>query len=311
MDGLLPRVPFQRTERKLKAGRHCGMEYARRSIMPRSRMIKPEFWDDEKLARVSRDSRLLFVGLWTHSDDFGVVKGNHVWLKNKIFPYDEDLSIQVFSSWVNKLESSGFIIGFDTDDEKYYYIVHFDKHQKVDHPSKQRNPEPPKDILSRETREPSRITRVETETESETETETKTVGTPVSAKPRRGRTYRIGLDREQRAWTGISLDDIDLWAKTYPAVDIKSALNETLVFWLEHPKNKRLNWGATIVSRLGVLQEKSRPSQSNSGNRPNVGFGIESLDEKRIRINREFDERSKKDHSAVDAYLRGEKCPTK
>ncbi len=33
--------------------------------MPRSRMIKPEFWSDEKLAGVSFEARLVFIGLWT------------------------------------------------------------------------------------------------------------------------------------------------------------------------------------------------------------------------------------------------------
>lgn len=56
--------------------------------MARSRMIKPEFWDDEKLASISRDARLTFIGLWNHSDDFAVVKGHASWLKNKIFSYN-------------------------------------------------------------------------------------------------------------------------------------------------------------------------------------------------------------------------------
>jgi len=56
--------------------------------MARIRTIKPEFWDDEKLSLVSRDARLTFIGMWTFSDDYGVVKGASVWLKSKIFPYD-------------------------------------------------------------------------------------------------------------------------------------------------------------------------------------------------------------------------------
>lgn len=135
-------------------------------------MIKPEFWDDEKLARVSRESRLLFAGLWTYSDDFGVVKGNLGWLQSKIFPYDRDIKAAKFASWIEGLESNGFIIPFDADGEKYFYIKNFHKHQNVDHPSKQRNPEPPVGVLSRDNRELSRNPRVETESESETETET-------------------------------------------------------------------------------------------------------------------------------------------
>ena len=141
--------------------------------MPRSRMIKPEFWDDEKLARLSRDSRLLFVGLWTYSDDYGIVKGSHVWLKSKIFPYDNGLKNAVFAKWIDELINHGFVIPFDNNGEKYLYIKNFCKHQNVDHPSKQRNPEPPADIISRNAREDSRRSLDETETESETETENK------------------------------------------------------------------------------------------------------------------------------------------
>ena len=37
----------------------------------RIRTIKPEFWPSEKLAKASREARLLFVGLWSMADDSG------------------------------------------------------------------------------------------------------------------------------------------------------------------------------------------------------------------------------------------------
>jgi len=46
--------------------------------MARSRILKPEFWSDEKLALVPREARLTFAGLWTCSDDYGVTKGHHI-----------------------------------------------------------------------------------------------------------------------------------------------------------------------------------------------------------------------------------------
>jgi len=45
-------------------------------------MIKTEFWDDEKLATISRDARLTYIALWNFSDDYGVVKGHHARLEN-------------------------------------------------------------------------------------------------------------------------------------------------------------------------------------------------------------------------------------
>ncbi len=52
--------------------------------MARTRMIKPEFWSDEKLAALSLQVRLIYIGLWNLSDDYGVVKGHPLcWLEAK------------------------------------------------------------------------------------------------------------------------------------------------------------------------------------------------------------------------------------
>ena len=49
--------------------------------MTRIRTIKPEFWEDEKLANFSFAARLFFIGLWNIADDQGVFKNNPVLLK--------------------------------------------------------------------------------------------------------------------------------------------------------------------------------------------------------------------------------------
>lgn len=115
--------------------------------MPRNRMIKVDFWDDEKLATISRDARLTYIGLWNFSDDYGVVKGHHAWLKNNIYPYDEKLNIETFKKWLFELESLKRIISFSTNGEIYYHIPKFLTHQTINRPSLQRNPEPPDNIL--------------------------------------------------------------------------------------------------------------------------------------------------------------------
>lgn len=114
--------------------------------MARSRMIRPEFWDDEKLSKISRDARLTFIGIWNHSDDYGVAKGNHQWLKNKIFPYN-NIKNNIFDGWIKQLVKMNALIPFIDNGEAYYFIKNFLKHQKVNRPSKQRNPEPPQQTL--------------------------------------------------------------------------------------------------------------------------------------------------------------------
>ncbi len=109
-------------------------------------MIKPEFWDDEKMATISRDARLTFIGILNNSDDYGVVKGNTLWLKNKIFPYDE-IKHNDFKKWLGELEQIFAIIPFDVNSENYYYIRTFTKHQTINRPSQVRNPTPPAEII--------------------------------------------------------------------------------------------------------------------------------------------------------------------
>ena len=152
--------------------------------MARTRSVKPEFWDDEKLATVSRDARLTFIGLWTNSDDYGVVKGHPSWLKNTIYPYD-DIRLADFQKWLKELESLCCIVPFSSNGEKYYYIKHFLKHQTINHPSKRINPEPPS-TFSSTLPEPSGSPIVtlpfETETETETETEKRKDSSPQKEK---------------------------------------------------------------------------------------------------------------------------------
>ena len=114
--------------------------------MPRNRMIKVDFWDDEKLATISRDARLTYIALWNFSDDYGVVKGHHAWLKNNIYPYDEKLNLDTFKKWLLEIETLKRIIPFSNNGEIFYYIPKFEVHQTINRPSLQRNPEPPDNI---------------------------------------------------------------------------------------------------------------------------------------------------------------------
>lgn len=139
--------------------------------MARSRMIKPEFWDDQKLCSISRDARLTFIGLWTNSDDYGVVKGHPAWLKSQIFPYD-DIKIQTFQVWLQELEALHVILPFSDNGESFYFIRNFERHQVVNRKSKCRNPQPPCGLID-DSLSTHGALMDQTETETETETELK------------------------------------------------------------------------------------------------------------------------------------------
>lgn len=107
--------------------------------MARIRTIKPKFWDDTKLATVSRDARLTYIGMWNFSDDLGVIISKTVWLKSKIFPHDT-INLVKFESWLRELEKVGVIILFSTSGkgsggEKFYYLPNLTKHQVINRPN--------------------------------------------------------------------------------------------------------------------------------------------------------------------------------
>ena len=102
--------------------------------MARIRTIKPKFWDDTRIGRITRDARLLYIGLWTFSDDIGVVIGDSIWLKSKIFPYDQ-IQVQQFEKWLNELVINGFICLLSYKEERFIYLPNFTRHQVINKPN--------------------------------------------------------------------------------------------------------------------------------------------------------------------------------
>lgn len=100
--------------------------------MARIRTIKPEFWEDEKVAKLSIPCRLLFVGTWTFADDLGCIKGNAALIKSQIFPYDENLRVSEIKKWIDSLVEARMLIPIIHAEESYYYIRTFRSHQIID-----------------------------------------------------------------------------------------------------------------------------------------------------------------------------------
>ena len=116
--------------------------------MPRIRNIKPQFWLDEDLGEVSRDVRLLYIGLWNLCDDYGVFQWRPARIKVQLFPYDVDISSNEIATWLNELEGLKKINKFQNDHKNYGYIPGFPKHQDIKNPSKWRFAIPPESIIT-------------------------------------------------------------------------------------------------------------------------------------------------------------------
>jgi len=135
--------------------------------MPRIRTIKPEFPQSESMGRVSRDARLLFIQLWTLCDDHGRSRGDSRMLASLLYPYDADAG-SLIDGWMAELEKEGCIARYlGEDGATYCASLNWEKHQRVDKPSKSKVPVPTEENIrafSKNVREPPGKVRVNPET---------------------------------------------------------------------------------------------------------------------------------------------------
>jgi len=106
--------------------------------MARNRMIKPEYWSDETLSKLSLESNLLFIGLWNYADDYGVLLNSNRRIMGDIFPFRDKINEEKIIKWKNELIESGRIIRVCVNEQEYLIIRHWKKHQTVPNPSKRR-----------------------------------------------------------------------------------------------------------------------------------------------------------------------------
>ena len=102
--------------------------------MARIRTIKPKFWDDLKLGKVSRDARLTYIGLWNFSDDLGTVLADPNWIKAKLYPYDELVNGEL-KNWLAELTENKFMFQFEYKGAKYFHIPKLTEHQVINKPN--------------------------------------------------------------------------------------------------------------------------------------------------------------------------------
>lgn len=112
--------------------------------MPRTRSIKPSFFTDADLCEQPPLHRILFEGLWCHSDRDGRLEDKPRELKVMILPYDP----YDIDAALNDLHRGGFIRRYSVETKRYIQVVKFADHQR---PHKDEKPsvipQPPPDIV--------------------------------------------------------------------------------------------------------------------------------------------------------------------
>lgn len=100
--------------------------------MARIRSVKPEFWADEDLAQVSRDARLLYIGLWNLADEHARLRGDPRFIKGQLFPYDDDLTPAALDLLLDELARAGKAVRYRLESSAYVFLPNLAKHQRLE-----------------------------------------------------------------------------------------------------------------------------------------------------------------------------------
>lgn len=125
----------------------------------RIRTFKPELLEDEKTAGLTDAEFRLFAAIVLLSDDHGNTRANPKWLTSQVW-WRRRPSGDPSKAFVT-LTQIGLVTPYEANGQHYVHVTNWDKHQRIDKPSKPRVPGPiePKDIptlsndSSRDTRE--------------------------------------------------------------------------------------------------------------------------------------------------------------
>jgi hypothetical protein len=112
----------------------------------RIRSLVPAFWSSITLAKLTREQRLFFEGLWSCADDEGRGLADPRWLKGQLFSFDDDLTPEILDAWLKCLAEPAIdliVLYQGLKGQPLYAVRSWTEHQHPQRPSPSKHPAPP------------------------------------------------------------------------------------------------------------------------------------------------------------------------
>lgn len=110
----------------------------------RIRSLKPEFFEDEKVCAISRDARLVTIGLITLADDRGRMHYKPLAILGDIFP-EEAVAMAKLKAWLAEIVKIGLAFVYKVASNEYLWLPQFLRHQVINRPTESVLPAHPED----------------------------------------------------------------------------------------------------------------------------------------------------------------------
>ena len=119
--------------------------------MPRIRTLKPTFWTSPEVKRMSRDARLLAIGLISFADDDGRFVAGISGINGYVYPND-DLPNTRVRRWFNECIDVGFVHPYSIDGVEYACMPTWHLHQVINRYTDSKLPAPDIECAPRKTK---------------------------------------------------------------------------------------------------------------------------------------------------------------
>lgn len=112
-------------------------------MAPRIRTIKPEFWGSPDVSRLSRDARLLLIGLFSMADDDGRFLASPNAIIGHVYPNDDNVSAAQIRKWLAECsEGDEPVHLYEAERIKYGCLPNWHKHQRINRYTPSKMPAP-------------------------------------------------------------------------------------------------------------------------------------------------------------------------
>lgn len=111
--------------------------------MARIRTLKPAFWGSPEASGMSRDARLLVLGLISFSDDEGRFLANPAAIIGFAYPNDSDITPRKLRGWLGEVVASGMVELYEDRGVQYGHFPSWKRHQVINKASPSVLPPPP------------------------------------------------------------------------------------------------------------------------------------------------------------------------
>jgi hypothetical protein len=120
--------------------------------MARIRTIKPGFWGSKSTAKLSRDARLLTIGLISFADDDGRFLGSTAAIAGFVFPNDELAPTKV-RKWLQEILATDLVHEYEVEGIRYGCFPTWHDNQVINRYTPSILPEPDVTCADRSTKD--------------------------------------------------------------------------------------------------------------------------------------------------------------